>query len=79
MADEAFQVDLGRGLGEGEVVGSDPSPRLTEHDACEMIKSSAQMTEGDALVHGQSLDLVEDGQMRGVVLIGPVDPPGQTT
>jgi hypothetical protein len=41
-----------------------------------MIKSAAQMSECDALVHGQSLDLVEDGQMRGVVLVRPIDAAG---
>ena len=34
------------------------------------------MTQRYALVDGQSFDLMEDGQMRGVVFIRPVDPPG---
>ena len=34
------------------------------------------MSERDAFVNGQSLDLVEDGQMRGVVLVRPVDAAG---
>src|SRR5512133_3584216 len=74
MADEAFQVDLGRWFSERKVVGSHPSARLTEHGPCEMVKSSTKVPERNALVYGKSLDLVEDGEMRGVILVGPVHP-----
>src|SRR3954463_3962616 len=70
-------VHLGGGLGEGEVVGAQADLRLVpEHDPREVLESAAQVRHGEALVDGEALELREDGQVRGVELVGPIDAPG---
>ena len=77
-ADEAAQVDLGGGLGEGEVrrteAGADP---LAEHRRGEVVEGALEVGHGDALVDAESLDLVEHRAVRGVVLIGAEDATGR--
>src|SRR6478735_6021337 len=77
-ADEAAQVDLGGGLGEGEVrrteAGADP---LAEHRRGEVVEGALEVGHGDALVDAESFDLVEHRAVRRVVLIGAEDPTGR--
>src|SRR5690606_27709668 len=71
QADEAEQVDLGAGLGEGEVRG--PEARggaLTEQARGEVVERALEVGHRDALVDDQALDLVEHRAVRRVVLVG---------
>ncbi len=70
-------VELGRRLGEREVVRPPAGPRLgAEHGPGEVVQRAAQVRHGDALVHHQALDLVEDRGVGGVQLVGAVGAPG---
>lgn len=70
MTDETFQVDLSAGLGEGEVVWTETGAHGTEHGAGKSVDGALEVTHGDALVDAQSLDLMEDWKVSGIVLIG---------
>ena len=69
-------VELGRRLGEREVVRAPAGARLgAEHRPREVVQRALQVGHRDALVHDEPLDLVEHRRVGGVELVGPVDPP----
>ena len=70
VAHEALEIDLGTGFGEREVVRTEPGTHLAEHDLCEGVQGALEVGHGDVTIDAESLDLVKDRQMGGVVLIG---------
>src|SRR6516165_6716784 len=74
-ADVAFHRYVTGRLGEREVVGPEPRAQPhAEHRVHERLDRPAQVGHGQALVHREPLDLVEDRAVRGVQRIVPVDP-----
>ncbi len=76
VADRAGDVELGRGLGEGEVAR--PPSRVNvgpEVRGGEDLDGAGQVGEGDAAVDDQALDLVEDSKMTGVGRVPSVAAP----
>src|SRR5699024_7281212 len=70
-AHETLHVHLGRGLGEGEVGSAEARAQpFTEDGADEGVDGAAQVGQGDAPVHDQAFELVEDRSVRGVELVG---------
>ncbi len=69
-ASEAGNVDLGRRLGEGEVVRTGTDARLlTEHGLGKQSERRAQVCHGNALINDQTLKLMEQrrvGSVNGV-------------
>src|SRR5919202_1753335 len=67
LAEDARDLELGGGLGEGEErrpeAGVDVRPEV---GGGERFDGAGQVAEGDAPVHGQPLNLVEDGEVAGV-------------
>ena len=73
----AADVDLGRGLGEGEVAGAELELDAVdlEEGAAELLEHPLQVGHGDVAVDGEALDLVEHRRV-GLVVVGAVDPAG---
>ena len=79
VADEAGDVDLDARLGEGEEVGAERTSRSGAEDrAREREQRALEVSERDALVDGEALDLVELRRVRRVV-VAPVPRPGAIT
>ena len=73
-ADVALHGHVGGRLGEREVVRPQPGPQAgAEQRVDERLDRAAQVGHGQALVHRQALDLVEDRQVGGVQRLVPVD------
>ena len=78
VADEADEVGLHARLGEREVRRAHAGAgALAEHHADEVVDGAAQVRHGQALVDREGLDLVEDGGMRGVEVVGAEDLAGR--
>ncbi len=74
LADVAEHVHLGARLGEGEEVRPQPGLHaLAEQRLDHVVEGALEVGHGQALVHGEQLDLVEDGRVGGVQLVGAVD------
>lgn len=75
-ADVAEHVHLGGRLGEGEVVRPQPGLHVRAEERLDhVVEGALEVGHGEALVHGEQLDLVEDRGVRGVQLVRAVDPP----
>jgi hypothetical protein len=73
----AADVELGRGFGEGEVRGTEPRTEVrAEERLGEGLDRAREVREGDAAVHDQTFELVEDGHVGGVGGVPPEHPPG---
>ena len=60
VAAEALDIHLGGRLGEGEVMGTEPHHSiLTIQPLDKGFQAAFQVSHGDALVHHQTLDLME--------------------
>ena len=67
------QVQLGGGLGEGEEIRAQANLSLfAEHGAGHVLQGALQIGHGQALIHGQALNLMEDRGVGGVQLVGAV-------
>ncbi len=76
-ADGAGDLELGRGLGEGEVGRSEPRVDVRpEVRSGEDLDGPGQVREGDAPIDHQAFDLVEDRQMARVGGVPAVATPG---
>ena len=77
-AGKAGNVNLGRRLGEGEVVGTEADFRfLTKEVLCEKLKRTLKITHGDAAVNYKTLKLMEKGRVRCVNVVGTVNASGR--
>ena len=73
----ALDVYLAGGLGEGEVVGTKPGDGIGAVDGLDDgVQRALQVRHGHALVHHQTLDLMEHGGVGGVHLVLAVHPTG---
>src|SRR3954453_22307672 len=71
-------VELGRGLGEGEIGRPPPGDGVgPEQRAGQVVERPAQVRHGQPAVDGRALDLVEHRRVRRVQLVGAVDPAGR--
>lgn len=70
-------VQLGRGLGEREVVGPQPDRGLrAAHLPGKLLQGAFEVGHRQTLVYAQALDPLEDGGVRGVELVSAVGAPG---
>src|SRR5947209_1553642 len=77
MTEDACDFELGRRLGEREV--RRPQPRVrsgAEVGGGERLDGARKVSERDALVDDQALDLVEDRQVAGIRRLVPIHPAG---
>ena len=73
----ALDVYLAGGLGEGEMVGTEPGDGIGTVDGLDDgVQCALQVRHGHALVHHQTLDLMEHGGVGSVHLVLAVHPAG---
>ncbi len=74
LAAKAGHVDLNARLGEGEEVGLEARfALLAEERAGDLLKRAGQVRQRDVLGDGETLDLGEHRQVRGVHRVAAVD------
>ena len=74
VAEDATEGYLGARFGKRKKTGMEAAADvLAEKPLAEIVENPLEVGESDVLVDGEALDLMEDGRVRGVGIVAPVD------